>query len=122
MEERNALCIGLKLNAEGQAKGRKVIFGGGRRCLHRYHPYRSNLKFNGEAEHRQAPARMAGRDVIRCVQHRETYLRDGGVDGGPHDPVHRHSMKRLPGLYQLDYWEVSIYESCTGLTRFVSLV
>jgi hypothetical protein len=111
-----------KLNAEQKAKGDKVIFGGGRKWLHRFHPYRSNLQFNGEVEERSPPRRMSAQETICCAQQRDTYLRGGGPDGGPHDLVHLNGVKRLPGLYQLDYWQVRNCNSITGSMGLLDLL
>jgi hypothetical protein len=110
---------GNKLNGENNARGNKVIFGGARRWTPRHHPYRRNLYFNGKPKDQMKPVRMSATETIRCAEQLQQYIRNGGRRGGPDDPVHIHSVKRLSCLYQLEYWKVNNY-SIQGLAPEVS--
>ena len=91
-------------------KGRKIVYGGGRRWTRRNQPYRADLSFNGKEERRGIPVRMTGERTMQCVEDRERYLRDGGREGGNEDPVHVHGVKHKSCLDALSYWKVSYYK------------
>ena len=99
---------GNTLNDNQKAKGRKIVYGGGRRWTRRHHPYRRDLSFNGKEERRDTPVRMTGEHTMQCAQDQERYLRDGGRKGGNEDPVHVHGVKHRSCLDALPYWKVSI--------------
>jgi hypothetical protein len=65
---------GNKLTAENRVRGRKIIFGGGRRWTRRNHPYRRSLEFDGRPEFRPAPMRMFANETISCAETREAFL------------------------------------------------
>ena len=98
-----------KLNEDQKAKGRKIVYGGGRRWTRRHHPYRSDLSFNGKVERRNNPVRMTGKRILQCAEDRERYLKDGGREGGNDDPVHVHGVKHRSCLDALPYWKVGFF-------------
>ena len=57
-----------------RAKGSKIVYGGMRRYLPRYHPYRCNRRFNGQVEHRERPRIQTGQDIVRYAAWRQSYL------------------------------------------------
>jgi hypothetical protein len=101
-----ATKTGNKLNTENNARGSKVIYGGGRRWTARHHPYRRNLQFDGRPEDRLKPIRMSARETIQCAEEHQNYISNGRQDGGPLDPIQNNGVKYLSYLYQLEYWKV----------------
>jgi hypothetical protein len=104
-ESRTALS-GNKVNADNIAKGRKTVYMGGRRWMHRHHPYQRNLDFNEKVESRLPPTPMTGEETTNCGMERQRYLASGGQENGPNDPVHQHGVKRWSCLDELPYWRV----------------
>ena len=104
--EARSAKTGDKLNDNQKAKGRKIVYGGGRRWTRRHHPYRTDLSFNGKEERRDTPVRLTGEETVECAEGRHRYLRDGGRIGGNDDPVHLHGVKHKSCLDALPYWKV----------------
>ena len=105
---------GDKFDNQRNVRGRKIIYGGGRRWTRRHHPYRSDLSFNGRIERKDPPVRMSGERTIRCADGRQEFLLRGGREGGNDDPVHVHGVKHRSCLDALPYWQVihaSLYYS-----------
>jgi hypothetical protein len=96
-----------KVTAENKVKGRKTVYTGARKWIHHHHPYKRNLDFNGEEEHRVPPTPMTTEEIARCGLERERYLAEGGRENGKDDPVHKHGVKRRSCLNELPYWRVS---------------
>ena len=94
------------LRPDRSTKGSKIVFGGIRRYLGRHHPYRRNIRFNGEPELRTRPQLVSGLDVIKYAAWRQSYLDMGGTKGAKSDPVHSTGVKRLSALFELPYWQV----------------
>ena len=99
---------GDKIDNNRNVRGRKIIYGGGRRWTRRHHPYRTDLSFNGEVERRQPPIRMSGKRTVRLTDDRQEFLRGGGREGGNEDPVHVHGVKHRSCLDALPYWQVML--------------
>ena len=59
---------GDKLNENQKAKGRKIVYGGGRRWTRRHHPYRTDLSFDGKEERRDTPVRLTGEETLECAE------------------------------------------------------
>ena len=89
-----------------RTKSSKIIYGGIRRYLPRHHPYRRNMRFNGQVEHRDRPRGRTSEDTIKFAAWRQSYLDLGGRENGPHDPVHATGVKHLCALHELPYWKV----------------
>jgi hypothetical protein len=87
-------------------RGRKIIYGGGRRWTRRHHPYRTDLSFNGKSKMRGRPTRMTREQTLQSAEERKRYLMDGGREGGNDDPVHVHGVRRRSCLDALPYWQV----------------
>jgi hypothetical protein len=49
---------------------------------------------------------MTAAQTITCAWQRAAYIHRGGREGGKHDPAKDHGVKRLNGLYDLEYWKV----------------
>ena len=90
-----------------RTKGSKIVYGGVRRYLPRHHPYRQNLRFNGQTELRDRPRKQTTEETIAYAAWRKSYLDLGGRENGPDDPVHVTGVKHLCPLSQLPYWKVN---------------
>jgi len=97
---------------DGRTKGSKIVYGGVRHYLPRYHPYRKNRRFNGMDEQCSTPSVVSGLDVIRYATWRQSYLDLGGRENGKDDPVHVTGVKLLSALYALPYWQVPYCTVC----------
>jgi hypothetical protein len=109
---------GNKVTVEHRVKGRKTVYTGGRKWLHRHHPYRRNLDFNGQEEVRSPPVPLTAAETSRCGLEREKYLADGGRENGKDDPVHIYAVKRRSYLDELPYWKVSSQCPCSYLISY----
>ena len=103
------------LRTDRSTKGSKIVYGGIRRYLARHHPYRRNMRFNGERETRTRPQTVSGSDVIKYAAWRQSYLDLGGTKGAKSDPVHSTGVKRLSALFELPYWQVTYRISHTAI-------
>jgi hypothetical protein len=80
-----------------------------RRYLSKSHPYRKlRTAFDRNAEMRPPPRVMIGRDIVRYLLERISWLNDAQQRraAAESDPVHRMGVKRLSSLYKLPYWKV----------------
>ena len=99
------------VRADRTTRGSKIVYGGIRRYLPRYHPYRRNCQFNGKTEHRFQPKPMTGEDIIRYATWRQSYLDLGGKEDAKEEPVHFTGVKRLSSLFELPYWKVFMFST-----------
>jgi hypothetical protein len=95
------------LRPDRSTKGSKIVYGGIRRYLARHHPYRRNMRFNGERKTRTRPQVVSGPDVIKYAAWRQSYLDLGGTKRAKSDPVHCTGVKRLSAFFELPYWQVT---------------
>ena len=87
----------------------KVVYGGRHRMwLPADHPFRFDTSVFHTVEAAAAPAPMDAAAHIRWAFMRAEYARLGGRLGGEGDPVLCSGIKRLPALYTLPYWKVSM--------------
>jgi hypothetical protein len=70
---------GNKVTVDNRVKGRKTVYGGGRKWTRRHHPYRRNRDFNGQEEFGEPPVPMTGEETARCGMEREQYLAHGSI-------------------------------------------
>ena len=120
--EARSAKTGNKLNENQKMKGRKIVYGGGRRWTRRHHPYRTDLSFNDKVERRGTLVRMTGERTVECAEGRETYLKDGGREGRNDNPVHLHGVKHKSCLDALPYWKVSEICFLNDSTRYNSMI
>lgn len=87
----------------------KVVYVGRHRMwLPADHPFRFDTSVFNTVELEAAPAPMDAAAHIRWAFMRAEYSRFGGRIGGEGDPVLRSGVKRLPALFTLPYWKVSL--------------
>ena len=115
--EARSAKTGDKLNDNQNAKGRKIVYAGGRRWTRRHHPYRRDLSFDGKEERRESPVQLTGEQTLECARGRHRYIRDGGRVGGNDDPVHLHGVKQKSCLDALPYWKVRSHLSPINQTQ-----
>ena len=115
--EARSAKTGDKLNDNQNAKGRKIVYAGGRRWTRRHHPYRRDLSFDSKEERRESPMQLTGEQTLECARGRHRYIRDGGRVGGNDDPVHLHGVKQKSCLDALPYWKVRSHLSPINQTQ-----
>jgi hypothetical protein len=93
--------FGNKLNAQNKVKGRKTVYIWAHRWTHQHHPYRRDLSFNGEEEHRLPPVPLTAEETVRFGVDHEKYLAEGGRENAKEDPVYEHRVKRRSYLDDL---------------------
>ena len=95
---------------------KKMIYLGNRRFLPEGHRFRrARAAFDNNQEHATFPPRRTGAEILEQGRSRVAWLRDGGVEDSPEDPVKEHGIKRVSILFALPYWKVSgiIFGSCS---------
>lgn len=87
----------------------KVVYGGShRRWLPHNHPFRNDVTVFSTQELRGEPARMDASSHIRWAFLRAEYEQFGGRLATDGDPMLSSGVKRLPALFSLPYWKVTI--------------
>lgn len=94
--------------AEHSIHLKKMCYLGHRRFLPLGHRFRrARAAFNNSQELGVVPPRRTGEQLIEQGRARSAWLRNGGTEDSPDDPVKTHGVKRASILYALPYWKVS---------------
>ena len=96
--------------AEHSREACKTVFLGHRRWLRPNHHWRTaRAAFNGRPNHDPPPVRQSGVTVRLRGAWRESFLQLGGRQNSQHDPVKKTGVKRVSILFELPYWQVSLF-------------
>lgn len=94
-------------------KSNKIVHLGARGRLCDNHLLWLCPRFNGKGESGRCPQGMSIHDVLQFAEEQEEYLRRGGKEDGPNNPVKKHRVKQKKIFFQLLYWNIhaALYSS-----------
>ena len=82
----------------------------------------ADAAFDGEACHEMEEEPLTGNQTIRRGYQSEAYMDGGGTEKDAEFPGKEHGVKRVPALYQLPYWRVSLqnHSPCMLLSLLIT--
>ena len=101
------VCAGGYRSRRSKVLHKNIYCNCARKFLTEDHPMRADVRNFGTVERDTAPQPATGAHVLEWGRERERWLAEEGRPS-QNDPVRRHGIKRVTGLYRLPYWQVSM--------------
>ena len=101
------VCAGGFRSRRSKVLHKNIYCNCARKFLSDDHPMRFDAQSFGSVERGRAPDPPTGTQVLNWGRERERWLVEEGRPG-QNDPVRRHGIKRVSGLFRLPYWQVRI--------------
>ena len=113
------VCAGGLRSRRSKVLHKNVFCNCARRFLRERHPMRFDVQSFGSVELSTAPEPATGAQILSWRRERERWVSEEGRPS-QNDPVRRHGIKRVSGLYRLSYWQVRIHFVVIHMSSFFS--